>query len=357
MKVAYLAHFRGGSESGILQKVAAQTAAWTELGAQVGLFAATSAEGMDAWRAIRAAVSVRTTPAGPLGLLREREDLVADVRRWAPDVVYTRHGLVYPGIVRLASRWPLVVEVNGDDLAEFRLQSLKRYWLARLTRGLLLRRTAGLVFVTRELAASPRFTRYRRPGVVIANGIDLSSVKPAPPVDNPQPRLVFLGHPDTPWHGVEHVVELAAAFPEWRIDIVGPALGALSMAPPHNLHTHGPMTSSEYRPLLANADVALGTLGLYRKGMTEASSLKVREYLASGLPVILGHRDTDFPDGAPFLLQLANGPRCVLDDTDRIRTFVGEWAGRRVPRDEVQHLDVRRKEEARLDFLASLVHG
>lgn len=356
MKVAYLAHFRGGSESGILQKVAAQTAAWTEIGAEVGLFAATSAEGLDAWRSIPAAMSVRTTPAGRLGLLRERESLAADVRRWTPDVVYTRHGLVYPGIVRLASRWPLVVEVNGDDLAEFRLQSLKRYWLARLTRGLLLRRTAGLVFVTRELAASPRFTRYRRPGVVIANGIDLSSVKPAPPVDNPQPRLVFLGHPDTPWHGVEHVVELSAAFPEWRIDVVGPGADQLQQAP-GNLKAHGLLTPSEATPLMQMADVGIGSLGMYRIPSSEASTLKTRQYLAVGLPVILGHQDTDFPDGAPFLLQLANGPRCVLDDTDRIRTFVGEWAGRRVPRDVVQHLDVRRKEEARLDFLASLVHG
>ncbi len=357
MKVAFLAHFRGGSESGILRKVASQTAAWTELGAQVGLFVATSPRSAAAWSEIPAAVSVRTPPDGPLGLLREREDLAADVRRWLPDVVYARHGLVYPGILRLARRFPVVVEVNGDDLAEFRLLSPRRYWLARLTRGLLLRRAAGLVFVTRELAASPSFTGFRRPSVVIGNGFDLASVEPAPPARNPQARLIFLGHPNTPWHGLEHIAELAAATPDWQVDVVGPRSEEFDQPIPPNLVVHGLMSGGAYRPLLASADVAIGTLKLYRTAMTEASSLKVREYLATGLPVILGHRDTDFPDGAPFLLELENGPRCVLDATPRIRAFVEAWAGRRVPREAIAHLDTRPKEQARLDFLASVAHA
>jgi len=42
------------------------------------------------------------------------------------------------------------------------------------------------------------------------------------------------------------------------------------------------------------ADVAIGALATYRKGMKETSTLKVREYLAYGLPVILDHHDPDF---------------------------------------------------------------
>jgi glycosyltransferase involved in cell wall biosynthesis len=357
VKVAFLAHFRGGSESGILRKVASQTAAWTELGAQVGLFVATSPQSVDAWRAISAAVSVRTPPGGPFGLLREREALVADVGRWHPDVVYARHGLAYPGLLRLARRLPTVVEVNGDDLAEFRLLSLRRYWLARLTRSLLLRRAAGLVFVTHELRDSPSFAGCRRPSAVIGNGIDLSAITPAARAHNSQPRLIFIGHPRTPWHGLEHVAELAEAFPGWQVDVIGPDSEELGRPAPQNLFFHGPLTPADYRPLLAAADAAIGTLGLYRKGMAEASSLKVREYLATGLPVILGHRDTDFPTGAPFLLELANGPRCVLDATARIRDFVESWAGRRVAREDVAQLDTRIKERLRLDFIAGVAHG
>ena len=98
MKVAYLVHFRGGSESGILRKVASQTAAWRTLGADVGLFVATSPGAQPAWRALPGAVSVRTPPGGPLALLREREALVRDVEGWQPDVVYLRETeLTAPG--------------------------------------------------------------------------------------------------------------------------------------------------------------------------------------------------------------------------------------------------------------------
>ena len=286
VQIAYLVHFRGGSESGILRKVASQAAAWSDLGAKVGLFVATSPESAAAWRALPETVEVRTPPTGPLARPRERESLVRDVERWRPDVVYLRHGLVHPGLIRLARRFPCVVEINGDDLAEFRLTSTRRYLLARATRGSLLRRAAGLVFVTHELAAMPSFAAYGRPSIVIGNGIDLSSVEAAPPVHNEQPRLVFIGHPDTPWHGLDHVAEIAAAFPKWQLDLIGPRDGELPAAGSiANLVAHGPLDPDAYRPFIEASDVAIGTLGLYRKHMDEASPLKVREYLAAGLPV------------------------------------------------------------------------
>jgi glycosyltransferase involved in cell wall biosynthesis len=358
VQIAYLVHFRGGSESGILRKVASQAAAWSDLGAKVGLFVATSPESATAWRALPETVEVRTPPIGPLARLRERESLVRDVERWRPDVVYLRHGLVHPGLIRLARRIPCVVEINGDDLSEFRLTSTRRYLLARATRGLLLRRAAGLVFVTHELAAIPSFAAFGRPGIVIGNGIDLSSVEATPPVRNERPRLVFIGHPDTPWHGLDHVAEIAAAFPEWQLDLIGPRDGELSAAGPRaNLAAHGPLDPDDYRPFVEASDVAIGTLGLYRKHMDEASPLKVREYLAAGLPVITGYRDTDFPDGATFILRIPNEPDGVRASLESIGTFVEGWRGRRVPRDLVAHLDVAVKEGARLRFLEATARG
>jgi glycosyltransferase involved in cell wall biosynthesis len=292
-----------------------------------------------------------------LSLFREREALVRDVESWRPDLVYLRHGLVHPGLIGLARRIPSVVEVNGDDLSEFRLTSRRRYLLARATRGLLLRRAAGLVFVTHELAAMPSFARYRRPGVVIANGIDLASIEPAPaPALEPTAHIVFIGHPDTPWHGLDHVAELAKAVPEWHIDVIGPRSGEVDGAPP-NLTAHGPLEPAEYRPLLERADVAVGTLGLYRKRMNEASPLKVREYLAVGVPTIVGYRDSDFLDGADFLLEVPNEATGVTASIERIRDFLEAWRGRRVPRSDVAHLDVRVKERARLSFLESIARG
>ena len=276
-----------------------------------------------------------------------------DVRRWSPDVVYLRHGLVHPGLITLAGRIPCVVEVNGNDLAEFRSTSSRRYLLARATRGLLLRRAAGLVFVTHELAAMPTFAVYGRPAIVIANGIDLSGVEPAPAPANEAPRLVFVGHPHTPWHGVDHLESIAAGHPDWRIDIIGPGPDEVSAATP-NVTAHGPLAPAEYRQLLVHADVAIGSLALYRAGISEASTLKVREYLAAGLPVIVGYRDTDFPEGAPFILSIPNEPSGIRSSAKAIEGFVNAWRGRRVPRPEVSHLDVTAKESARCASLRAL---
>jgi len=88
--------------------------------------------------------------------------------------------------------------------------------------------------------------------------------------------------------------------------------------------------------------------------MTEASTLKLREYLAVGLPSIIGYTDTDFPNGAPFLLQLPNRPDNVSSSLSAIDEFISSQAGRRVARASIAHLDSLNKERRRLRFLSSV---
>ncbi|WP_151208781.1 glycosyltransferase family 4 protein [Paenibacillus yonginensis] len=120
---------------------------------------------------------------------------------------------------------------------------------------------------------------------------------------------------------------------------------------PQNLFFHGKMTRSAYQPLLDQADIAVGTLALYRKHMTEASPLKVREYLANGLPVIMAYEDTDFPAEVPFLLKLPAEPDLIRRHLGKIEQFVEAWKGRRIGREQVSHLDTRFKEAVRLRFM------
>ncbi|GGA33428.1 hypothetical protein [Paenibacillus physcomitrellae] len=131
---------------------------------------------------------------------------------------------------------------------------------------------------------------------------------------------------------------------------VDSAKGKAAGLPP-NLFFHGKMTRSAYQHLLDQADIAVGTLALYRKNMTEASPLKVREYLANGLPVIIAYEDTDFPAEVPFLLRLPAEPDLIRRNLGRIEQFVEAWQGRRIGRDQVSHLDTRFKEAVRLRFM------
>ncbi|MHC1783283.1 MAG: hypothetical protein AB9891_11130 [Anaerolineaceae bacterium] len=117
---------------------------------------------------------------------------------------------------------PVVMEINTNDVFQHGLLGLAYGFYNRLTRGIFLRRAAGLVCTSQELADAPEFSRYKKPGCVIANGVDLDlikSVRKAP--NNKIPHLVFIGTPGLPWHGIDKLVNLATEFPDVIIDLIG----------------------------------------------------------------------------------------------------------------------------------------
>ena len=113
--------------------------------------------------------------------------------------------------------------------------------------------------------------------------------------------------------------------------------------------------------MFAHCDVGFATCALYRKKMDEACPLKVRDYLASGLAVVLPHLETalmredgsmDEPD---WVLRVPNRPGGLESKRDEIVSFCRRWRGQRVPRDEVAPLiDATVLERRRLAFLESI---
>jgi glycosyltransferase involved in cell wall biosynthesis len=201
--------------------------------------------------------------------------------------------------------------------------------------------------VTHELARRPAIVKLSRPISVFPNSIDLRAYPSLPAPENRSPRLVFIGSPGLEWAGVDKIARLAASFPDWQFDVVGPGPQELPGAPA-NVVIHGPLTREKYMPIMSRADVAIGPLALHRKGLSQGSALKVAEYLAYGIPVILGNAETAFPDGAPFLLQLPNTEGNVDAATHEVREFVERWRGRRIPRAAVSAIDSHVVERERL---------
>jgi glycosyltransferase involved in cell wall biosynthesis len=353
VRVSYIVGWPGGPSTGPFKKIDAQTRIWADEGVAVGLYVLTTAEHRAAWAALPYAREVIARSRGPR-LALQKERLLGAALAWQPDLVYHRWSLPYPGLIRAVRTMPFVFEVNSDDVAEYDLTMPAKARINRATRGLILRRAAGLTFVTQELRTATAFAPYRNRSVIIANGINLDDVPSAPAPVHDRPRLLLIGQPDCPWHGIDKVVWLAKQEPGWDFDVVGPRPDEAPGAP-GNLTVHGLLSASEYQPLLAQADVGLGSLALHRKAMNEASPLKVREYLASGLPAIIAYVDTDFPNGSDHLLALPNVERNVCDGVQQIEQFVQRWRGRRVPRSELAHLDHRTKERARLEFFRSLL--
>ena len=357
MRIAYLVHRTDGTASGVIRKIRSQAKQWVTQGAVVRIFLLCRA-GQERLRETLRVDGVDVVPhaySSHPERMRSTSELATAIRRWKPNVVYRRYDLFYPAFDRLAESIPTVVEVNTDDIAEYRLGSGARRWYNRLTRSRVFSRASGLVFVSGELAKREHFARYGKPSLVMGNGLDLRNVAPSEAPCNPTPRLIFIGAPGLTWHGVDKILWLAEQLPDWHFDLIGAGAGGDPL--PANVVAHGLLEPSDYQTLMLHADVAFGTLALHRKAMDEASPLKVREYLANGIPTVIGYRDTDFPKPKPFLLQIPNTDNNVRESFREIVSFCERWKGRRVSRDEILHIATELKEERRLAFFEQIIEA
>lgn len=361
MRIAYVGQMADVStENGISKKIAMQAAAWRAGGHDVRYFAL--APSARTWSGLAPLpIELIASEAGGSRLARSWR-LARRVRAWAPNVIYFRYAYHSPGLPALFRAVPTVAEINSDDRREYPLTlDPFRVWYHRLTRRRVLRPIAGYVTVTHELAQ--RFAHWDRPVAVIGNGISLRQfpLLPPPPREGP-PGLVFLGTAGSPWHGLERVDELARLLPELRFDVIGIDRVAWDRqvpgtSPAANVRLRGHIGRADYEPLLAQATAAVGSLALYKNGMDEACPLKVREYLAHGLPVIAAYRDTDIPGVADYFLRLPNDAQSLGPQRERILAFLEFWRERRVPRGSVAHLDTEVKETERLAFVAQVASG
>jgi hypothetical protein len=354
VKIAYVGYLRAFAPDGVNHKVERQVAAWRRAGHTVEIFVLSRRPDDPS------AEPVLEGNVYGFGSVPERAvrtlALGRDIRAFDPDVVYARYDRYIPPLPFLVPGRRVVVEINTDDREETRFWGTWHWRYNELNRRLTLPFAAGFVCVTYELAANRNFSRFGRPTVVIANSGDQRNAVELGPNASERPAAVMLIGSVDPWVGIDKAAQLAVALPELDVHLVGCGPQDLNgSARPANLHTHGRLTRAEYRPLMEASDFGIGPLAIHRKGIDEASPLKIREYLLHGLPTLVAHRDTDFLGQEPwFMLRLAND-ESNLDDVDRIRAWVAAVRGRRVPLDEViGQIGIDAKEQTRLVFLEAL---
>jgi glycosyltransferase involved in cell wall biosynthesis len=358
MRIAYLGQMADvAHENGIAKKLRTQITHWLGAGHAVRYFSLPRSTAV--WPGFAPVETELVPRRHPLLRPLQSLALARRIRAWRPDAIYFRYAYHSAGLPALFAAIPTVAEINSDDLTEYPLTlSAPKLAYHRLTRGRVLRRVRGFVPVTRELGT--RFAGFGAPIEVLANSIALDEFTPAPAPPPGPPRLLFIGTAGTPWHGLERVAELAHLLPEAHVDVVGvtPDDWARTVGPaappPANLTLHGPLPRARYAPLVAHATAAIGSLALYKNAMTEACPLKVREYLACGLPVLAAYTDTDIPPAAPYFLALPNNADPLAPLRDRIRAWLAPWQSGRVPRAAVAHLDTSVKETQRLAFVARI---
>jgi glycosyltransferase involved in cell wall biosynthesis len=291
--------------------------------------------------------------------IQAAKKLVNAVRSYSPDVIYLRWSMYVHPMQQMFSVAPVVIEVNTNDVQEHSLLNPPMNAYNRLTRSILFNNARGHVFTTRELAGNQVFTRYKKPFEVVANGIDLDATPFNPAPNNTPPRLLFIGTPGMPWHGIDKLVEFGAKNPGIQVDIAGMEKDEAGENIPNTVKFHGYLAGDAYEDILKNADAAIGTMALHRKNMDEAAPLKIRDCAARGIPSILPYNDTDLNDvECDAILKIPNHPENIQQNSQTIRDFNFAMRGKRIPRDVIRDsLDITAKEKSRVNFFQKMLEG
>ena len=173
------------------------------------------------------------------------------------------------------------------------------------------------------------------PFLNIDNGIDTQLIPlrvPREPEDGKMHILAVAAMCN--WHGYDRLIQ---GFANWNnpkkqnyiIDMVGDE-GDGSLEKWKKLTAdcglekqvifHGKMTGEPLTKMFEMAEIGCGSFGLYRNNLRFASVLKIREYMARGLPFLYAHDDPGLTGEYPWCIQFPNDDTPI--DMDRVDAFV-----------------------------------
>lgn len=175
----------------------------------------------------------------------------------------------------------------------------------------------GVAGVTQEILGyeSNRFNIKPPFTFTYPNGIDFNLIQVAEDRRGGVVKFIMIASEYYLWHGLELIVDrLLATSLDFEFYIIGLIRNEIlldKIAHDKRFIYGGYQESYQYAHILALCDVAIGSFGLHLKNLKQACSLKVREYLASGLPVYSGHVDFAFTSDV--------FPYYIVDDFDPVR--------------------------------------
>jgi len=186
-----------------------------------------------------------------------------------------------------------------------------------LSGNVIIGQSDGIIGVTDEITRywSRRLFYRNIPSTTIPNGFDTKSVevRNLPPFDPHTIHILFVGNVSR-WHGLDRMLRGIADYHgpfHIHFHIVGDGDEVENLKQIHNsmtttadIHFHGFLRGPDLDKMFDRCHIAIGSLGLHRNRMKQASSLKVREYCSRGIPFILSNKDPDFSDNFDYCLQV-----------------------------------------------------
>jgi len=192
----------------------------------------------------------------------------------------------------------------------------------------------GLIGVTDEIARKESKRNSFLPTKTISNGIDVSKVNFTKfiPFDGKSLTMTIVASEFAPWHGLDKLLKALIESDtdiQITLNLVGEYISDNDRAIIDRINATkkniiikvlGSKRGKELDEIFSNTTLAIGSLAIYRQKLEEACALKIREYLARGIPFIYSARDPDISEKSSFSLELPNDDSPI--DFNQIIKFV-----------------------------------
>ena len=270
-----------------------------------------------------------------------------DLSQFSPDVLYIRQNIWYPGLTSVLSKYNTILEVNTVDTIEINHYSKFKKMVYNFGREKVLNSSKGIISVSPDILKHyEQYTHLLKK--VVSNGINLSKINKIKKDENlDRVNFVFVGSNSMKWHGIDRIIELAKKFNEYFFNIVGYNKSDFKEVP-NNMKFYGWVEKEELIEIYSKNHFGLGSFSNYLVGKKIDSTLKVREYLAYGLPVLLGHIDVDFKD-CEFVFKITDDDGDFID-REEIKEYVEKNKNLIIDNKHLEIIDSSVKEKERLSF-------
>lgn len=195
--------------------------------------------------------------------------------------------------------------------------------LERLLGRMLLSKVQGIIGVTGEICSYERARSGQpdKPIFVYPNGICLSQERTRYDRRGQVPEILFVASSFKPWQGLDLLMDsIMDSREQVVLHLVGRVDPKIHELVAHDcrVKVHGVLSSEEILKLSETCWIGLSTLALERNNMTQACPLKVREYLANGLPSYGSYTEA-FPPNFEFYQCGPIDIKDMLDFAYRVR--------------------------------------
>jgi len=168
----------------------------------------------------------------------------------------------------------------------------------------LIKKSCGVIGVTSEIAATAAIKSEKNlTTYILPNGIDYDIVKVSREINivqNGLINLLFIASSISSWHGLDRIIQGVLDDPRLKLFVIGEYSSEDNYLKNERIVFLGYKDKDEINDIAKQCHIALGCFAFDRINLSEAVTLKVREYLAMGIPVYSGAKDAVIPNDFPY---------------------------------------------------------